>query len=344
MTQVKNTLIFFSILLAITGCGKKNTGEATKNVFRPIPDSTIEVTVKNVSGNILYPGNIFISGDKLIVLQQDMDTLFYVFQLPEVEFLYSFGTKGEAPNEFSNIYNESIIPTKEGFKLYCANNTINEISLKERAIIKKEHISSDYDLFNGFQAINDSLYCFYNMTNPDFQFVLYNSHTQETTAFGEYPQWTSDEAYETNHISKVIDCLSHVVVKEDQSTLAAFYGYFDCFRTFDCLGNHKETYLIEPSSEKYILNNDINQRTIYFPYPPQTINDYIYCIYRNATSTDEQTDLLQIWKWDGSPVASYKLEHNISSFCISDEYKKIYAVSTKECNEDKIFIYDLPYY
>lgn len=127
-----------------------------------------------------------VSEDRLVVCQPDMEQMFSVYRLPDIDYLYSFGRKGQGPDEFATIYFKRIVPTDEGFKLCCNDRRIYHVSLDDGSV--------------------------------------------------------------------------------------------------------------------------------------------------------------QVWRWDGAPVASYWLDHRISSFALSERTGKIYAVSTDEGAADQIFVYDLPYY
>ena len=77
----------------------------------------------------------------------------------------------------------------------------------------------------------------------------------------------------------------------------------------------------------------------YFAYP-QSSDNYMYALCRNADRQTEVNPELQIWKWDGTPVGRYQLDRQISLFTVSEEYGKIYAINGEI--EDKIYVYELP--
>ena len=271
----------------------------------PLPIDTIRGEVKAVSGGILYPLSIMVSEDRLVVCQPDMEQMFSVYRLPDIDYLYSFGRKGQGPDEFATIYFKRIVPTDEGFKLCCNDRRIYRVSLDDGSILNKEKIVSDYDLFNGFAVINDSLCCFTDMRGKDTPFLMYNS--------------------------------GYVVAKDDGSVWAFFYGYFDCFEIYGNDGVLQKTICTGRSPYE-----KSGKRRVCYPYVPQTVGEYIYCI--RSRENLSAADQLQVWRWDGTPVVSYWLDRRISSFALSERTGKIYAVSTDEGAADQIFVYDLPYY
>ena len=48
---------------------------------------------------------------------------------------------------------------------------------------------------------------------------------------------------------------------------------------------------------------------------------------------------LQIWSWEGVPIAHYILDQSVDTFVVSEKYKKIYAISTDRDNV--IYTYEL---
>lgn len=327
------------VLSLLSACNMAALREEMVYAESPVPADTLKAEVKQVSSSILYPLNIFVSGDLLVVCQPDMEQMFAVYRLPDVDYLYSFGRKGQGPSEFSTIYFKSIVPTECGFKVCCNDRRIYHVSLTDGSILEKERIESDHELFNGFCAINDSLYCFTDMRGEDTPFLMYNSSRKTTVAVGEYPRWISGSSYEKAPIKKVIDGNGYIVAKDDGTTWAFFYGYFDCFKIYAGDGELRKTICTgqDPNEEKMT-----GKRRAYYPYVPQTTNEYIYCIRGREKPSD--ADRLQVWQWDGMPVASYWLDRRISSFTLSERTGKIYAVSTDEEAADQIFVYDLPYY
>lgn len=202
-------------LFLLSACNTTVSREEWVYAEPPLPIDTIRAEVKAVSGGILYPLSIMVSEDRLVVCQPDMEQMFSVYRLPDIDYLYSFGKKGQGPDEFATIYFKRIVPTDEGFKLYCNDRRIYHVSLDDGSVLNKEKIVSDYDLFNGFAVINDSLCCFTDMRGKDTPFLMYNSMSKTTEAIGEYPRWISGNSYEKNPMKKVIDSNGYVVAKDD---------------------------------------------------------------------------------------------------------------------------------
>ena len=45
---------------------------------------------------------------------------------------------------------------------------------------------------------------------------------------------------------------------------------------------------------------------------------------------------LQVWDWEGRPVARFKFDRKLSMMAVSPKYNKIYAL------DNELYVYDLP--
>ena len=76
---------------------KHNTTITIKNTSAT--DSLKGRTI-SVNEDLLMPIKVFAIDDKLVVFDRVNSGFFKVFKMPEMELLYSFGSKGRGPNEF----------------------------------------------------------------------------------------------------------------------------------------------------------------------------------------------------------------------------------------------------
>lgn len=83
-------------LFLLSACNTTASQEGWVYAEPPLPIDTIRAEAKAVSGGILYPLSIMVSEDRLVVCQPDMEQMFSVYRLPDIDYLYSFGKKGKA--------------------------------------------------------------------------------------------------------------------------------------------------------------------------------------------------------------------------------------------------------
>ena len=325
-----NTIVYISvIMLSIVGCNSKNEDYAYINTT--INSTLSEYTIKELPENIIYPGNILISEDKLVITQHKTDSIFYIFDVENLEYLYSFGNYGSGPNDFLQMNTDNIIKKKNGFRVYCIDNSILDVDINKRKIINKEQFISDYELFNGFEQLNDSMYVFTNMQDEEYQFVTYNTKNGSITPIIRYPEWIDEEYNEHDLISKIIKYNGHLISNNDGSKIAMFHGYMNCMRLFNSKCDIYKTCIL--GNECIPYSHDI----VYYPIRPQNTEEYIYSVYRSNMGED----VLQKWSWTGELIKSYKLDYKISSFCISDDGKKMYAIIYSDNDICKLAIYNM---
>ena len=318
----------------MSGCNKMKDNIV---YIKPIiSNDTLKYSIMDLPENILYPGQVFICEDKFVIHQHKTDTMFYVFDLKNLKYLYSFGTYGAGPNDFLQINTSNIVRTNNGLKVCSINNTLIDIDIEEKKIHKREKLYADYELFNGFEQINDSVYLFTNMTDVDYQFLTYNTLNRTTSSVIQYPDWLDMETYKDNHISKIIDCNGYTVTNDNSTKTAMFYGYIDCVRIFNEKWELFKTCVIGNLESK--IPQDYTKRIVYYPIRPQNVKNTIYNIYRGK---DCPEDILQIWSWDGELIKSERLGHRITSFCISENKDKMYAIKALNDGLCQLIIYDL---
>lgn len=76
---------------------------------------------------------------------------------------------------------------------------------------------------------------------------------------------------------------------------------------------------------------------------PYATNDHIYTLCENSNMHDTQKNYrceLQVWTWEGKPIACFEFDRKISLMAISWKYNKLYAFDNSLENE--IYIYNLP--
>lgn len=96
----------------------------------------------------------------------------------------------------------------------------------------------------------------------------------------------------------------------------------------------------------YTVNDDFYQRTVYYYNYPRASDKYIYvlCMDSKAGENNVNETKLQVWDWNGNPVACLILDRKIDFFAVYEKERKIYTVNADEEHEDKIYMYSIPEY
>ena len=117
--MILKNIVLFLILALLCGCSHKRAEINRYSGF----EQTISVksTKIEIPPVLLYPRNLFLLKDRLIVLNEKTDTLFQVFSMPELEYQGQFGIKGEGPNDFHLPSIQAVSYTESGFILSDLN-------------------------------------------------------------------------------------------------------------------------------------------------------------------------------------------------------------------------------
>lgn len=143
-------------LFCVVGCSQPNTSVHYAS-FEEC-DSLIAIS-QEIPPIMLYPRNIFLCNNNIVVFNEKMDTIFQVFDQNNFSYKYSFGIKGQGPNDFILPSTQGIGTSQKGFAMLDVK-TIKEIFFQEDIpVIQTNVISAPFEYFNGFIRLNDSLYC-----------------------------------------------------------------------------------------------------------------------------------------------------------------------------------------
>jgi hypothetical protein len=339
-------LIYLLIPCLLISCKSKDENNLNSTVLAFPVTEKLKATIITVPPVLLYPSNMCISGDKMVILSIKEDTLFRFFQLPECVFLFGAGIRGGGPHDFpSDIDISYLQPTQKGFNVVVEMGLFREMEICNNSIIKSKEriINTDFIHFpiNGFKKLNDTLsICMPDLSNRDFEYVLINSSKNTNRLFSPYPMWVNKQWI--NEMKPFI-YIKHTVVHPSKTKFASFYAFFKHWRIYTEINmTHDISVDISPCSND--IEESLNERMVYYKSYPYASNEYIYTLCKNLkySNNSYNTTELQIWKWDGNPVANYILDKKIDLFTVSEKDRKLYALNKDEGNEDKIYVYSIP--
>jgi hypothetical protein len=210
------------------------------------------------------------------------------------------------------------------------NSLLKTIEVSKDGLLNVLKTESVFDLrpINGFVRLNDSLCCAFadcgTGTQGDYEYRLKNRNTNRESRFSEYPHLFN---FEEKGDERCQLYSKYLVANATQNKFAAFYGYFNYIRIFKDLELEKEIFV-----EAIPFKADRENRQVYYQ-KPYSSEEFIYAPC--------PSDKIQIWDWEGQPVALLTLEHSFFRFTIDEKKQKMYTISLGEENENKIRVYDL---
>jgi hypothetical protein len=302
----------------------------------------IEAKIQKIPVSILLPRAMIISGNKLFIYKEKENKLFEIFSLPDYEHLCSAGQRGQGPDDFLHPDTRSFQATENGFMVIeSGTGRLKTVVFENNqlSVLQSEKIFNNPSN-NGFYPLEDSLYLVLGNAGEQTEYNLYNKKTDKLIPAGNYPQWTTGTI---EPMQLIFTYIKNCVVSPDGKKFAAFYGRFKRLRIYDHSANLLHDVEVDIEPYKSNKNQDASNQGEYYIGQPQAIGDFIYVLCSNALENrPEAINVceLQVWDWNGNPVACYQLDRKISVVAISEKYKKIYALN--KLVDDELYIYDLP--
>ena len=331
MTILKFYFICFLLLLGFNTNSKN--GEIKFPIEKSISPSAIKVPP------VIYaktPG-VVITGNYMVVMRSFSDPLYSVFEIPDCNYLGDFGTLGKGPKEFEVPDARTASATEKGFRIFDTRKgllliDITNFSINKSFEIEQIRLPGELYILNDPVQINDSIiYGMPYVAKSEKLFVKYNIQSSEVDYFGTYPSFCPKESKD-NYWAML---WRHSVIKPDGTKFASFFARMKMFLIY----NNSEVL------EKEVLINipenifDPKRRRgniMTFYKEVKATNEYIYALCLNEP---ESKTSLEIWDWQGNPVAKLNLDNQIFSFDITNDNKRLYCID--QIIIDKIFVYEI---
>lgn len=329
-TMKLKSIILYGTLILLCGCSDKNGQVSRYSGFEQ------SVSVKSSSAEVppvlLYPRSLFLSGNRLIVLNEKTDTLFQVFSVPELEYQGQFGIKGEGPADFQLPSIQPVGYTESGFILNDMDR-LKYISWETSGPrVTSRSLPYDFRYFNGLVALKDSTYCCDAGFEDEHELrLLYPDGREEV--FGTYPEEVAPRFKDVLARNQAYTHLQ--VAKPDGTRVAVFYQHLRRYRIYKADGGLDTDNVLDilPSQELPDMNDD--ERYIH-PICLYATDRYIYSLNLDMTAAEignkERNPSIQLFDWEGRPVKQYQLDRFISSFTVDEPDGVVYGVFVDDEN------------
>lgn len=354
-------LFLFSILsLLCISCIENYKKNIKTYTDFPQNRSLVAESIPNISDSI-YPQSINLYNDKIILCDYESNPHFFVYKLPNFDFIGSFGKQGKGPTDIHDpvVWNQiennkigiyQINLMKFGFydldtllESKLNKNKLNPIYMPPEINDAVNIISLKKDVFIGAGA------------NSKGEFFIYNEKTKDL-------KWKSFISnFDKKFTQKVLDYdlmseykLGMIKIKPDKSMFVKSYIYVPVINVFDNNYNLKFTIKHKDLNQPIIDNaqKSLSPETKMYYTNCFLSDNYIYAVYRNCTLDDYSNYNcnnveVHTFDWEGNPVIKYLLNEGIgplSPFVLDEARDNIYTINPK--TEDSYYssfdIKDLP--
>lgn len=335
----KNTNYYYPLIMIILLFGCSHEKESVE--LRSVDGELIGKEVP-ISAFIFKPSNIAIMDEMLVIHDRVAKDIFKFFSYPNVKYLFSWGKKGEGPDEIDFVHSTGFLAKDDTFS-FVDDNVFKTYKIgysNELSLVEKIYLMDTQGPLNDVNLLNDSLFIanLFDPLNPKSEYVFLHPNKKKGNTFGEFP----DQGFEfDDYFQKTAYYLRRSVVNQDKKRIMVFYMSLNLIKLY----NHKGRLLNEIEfNENSPSDKNINWRTFGHSFGTEK---YAYVLYINedvSTTEPESTKLfpvdLIVLNWEGEVVKRYDLNIPITDFVISEKHRKLYGITP--FSGDKIFEFDLP--
>lgn len=335
INQIRITTIAMIAVLLFVMCCNEVADYEVANTREVSGSLSLKKVALPDSVEILIPTRFRNINDEFLLISefQKQKDFLHVFRLPDLHYLYSWGTIGRGPDDLTV---QPVYMMSGAANLYVYDSGINSIKkfeVTESDIVEKDVFSMEYDemffLLNNIHRISDSLFFaeYEPVGTSDFEYMAINPVTsQKKFTFGEYPESELDGRERYNRYVKTS------VVNKSGTKFAAFYMRERLFKFVTFNDDYSD-----------IANEEFYK--IHDPYLPNEIAGHLGTTYAaageeiivtrtlideaefnsSAISPDEYS-FIELWNWNGEQIKRKRVDEKIRFFDISEKYGKIYTM------------------
>lgn len=341
--------LYWWIVVIISSCQNVDPDGFEPVTALPVQDELVAEAI-SVEGDteLLNPFHILNADDEYLVITEVRENNFvHVFNLPDLQFQYSWGKNGRGPDEF--VFFPYFINQKEKeLHLYdpiLQQNRVYRIrdstleNLQERSLSYTGQMGQP---FNGVLRLNDRLYIAdYELPfgNASHEYIaLRPGESDSLFTFGDYPTTDLEDPVRYFEFKKTN------IAKPDGSRFAALYVNHNKFKIFSSTGETLKAIKIQdPHLEE---DRNESENNFLYRYKGWASDSYLYFlgIYTSSDVFNENPDstyapFLEIWDWEGQPLYRAHFDRLIHAFTVSEEHGKLYGFSKHDIHH--IYEYDM---
>jgi len=312
-------------------------------------DKTILLDARQIplDKTILRPSKVIVS-EKAIVIFDDVEDgdLFKVFDLKNYKSFLSFGRKGNGPDELKSVMGNLIQKTNQGFEVYDIDKIYEYIFQNDSIYLSNtRQLPLLGGIYNGVLQINDSIIIADNFmgSKDDFEHIVINQQSGEIIkGFGTYPNYK----LKSKEVGvKELAFMKSLVSNQSKERIAVFYSNFNRIKIYDFEFNKLRDIVIMSNNTKTYNPKNRKENIVYNVLPVAT-DKYIFSLNIGMSKKEYFGNLnsakpyINVWDWEGNPIARLKLDRAIAAFDVSSDNQKIYGTSPIKMSE--ILCFDIP--
>jgi hypothetical protein len=342
-------LIILPLLAMVINCSGNDRSNITekKELMAPQQLNVEEIVRIDNQTEIINPRVITIVDDEYLMVSSDRaEGFLQIFQLPDLEYLYSWGKSGRGPDEFEHTPLTEINAFGDTISVYhFGTQSMRYYTVNDTALVPDQEVTLSYedqtDVLNNISRLEEGVYIMDYGDSPGQSskehIALETDNENPVFTFGGYPE--SD----LSGFERYWKFMKSSTTKPDGSRFAAFYYFHNLIRIYDSNGDLKHELIIEDETL-----NDRNEQAEEFHYRSlQSVSDsWIYSLGYNerrevmSENVESHINSLEIWDWEGNPVYRALFDHPIHGFTVSEEHGLIIGYSLTDM--ENLYVYEIP--
>ncbi len=337
----------FCITAILAACGGNKTAEDTfaRPVVLDAPDS---IAINQILAPLIWRT----VEDKVVILSQKTDSAFFVYRLPGFEYLYSFGAKGEGPDDFSYPYLRTQDVSTLPFYLEDLNKGNRYTYLISDRGAKKTGERKG-KLYNVLFYVNDSVTF---QSNSDYSGEYLKSYcrtiTKNEATIDSLIPLSYYKSFKVSHFDGGGIGISGRYYNDPQfvynnGRLVILYGDVRRTDVYDISADGKitlkQSFGDSSTSEQINAMNLENTQSGESYYGIQGTEKHIYVLSGDYRKEEEGRKLLksyvEVYDWDGNPVKKFDLGGAFNRFLVDEPHGKIFCYDSSQ-DFEQVFVYD----
>jgi hypothetical protein len=328
-----NTLLLLMVLFFFQACKKDNQ----TNTFS-FPKEIKLVVKKEIKfdkiGPLINPSDLYIKNDFLFISSSKTDSILYIYSLPELKYVNSYGRHGAGPNEFGECFSfcmssDSLIY----FKGYSNPMQISSHKVDKNGlpVIQQKYKIKNAVLTNFTSVLTDSIFMYFDID----QLTIKQLSIKNGKIIREL-KMPKDDHKEPFFYS------NQGVLASNGRSIVYTYSYKKQIDIYDVNLSLKKSVVWDHKQIKPTIG-DFNN-TVHEYLNIYAGQKYFYVLYSGMSDasnskTPQKNYSLEVYDYNGNPVVKYALEKIPVSFTVDEKRGLLYGFDYR--NEGIFYVYEM---
>jgi len=320
------TFLFFSIGITVLSCCRQKDIIITSfPIEKSVPYSVYDTY------DIIDPAAIAISGKYLFLLGMRSDPVFQQYELPNLNYVKSFGRRGRGPGEFS--YPPCMYISVNQNKIYICRShekifTTYVISENGDLLIENEFTVNAGMLFNQFHIINDSLLIYNLVPRIGIEKIdLLRNENSNIINFTKNRDFLENNSFHPDYGTLSVN----------NQYIVYAYKYRKQIDVYDIENFKLKARVLAKGHKEKIMTTEQSKGYYYDVY---ATDNFIYAYYVDPDSDDKKNKYyVEVFDYMGTPVKRLNIGISLGGlFAVTPNDSVLYSYSGLN---DKILMFEI---